>query len=178
MRLKKQNSNNASKTSKIIAVYPGTFDPITLGHLDVVVSAMSVCDELIIAIANDSPKNTLFSLKERVEFVKSDIKTLYPKFANKIKVEGFEGLLISYAKKKNAKVIIRGLRAVSDFEYEFQLAAMNKRLNKDIQTIFIPAAEDTQFIASHLVKEVARLKGEISEFVSANTAKALRKKFK
>ena len=178
MSLKKRNFKNPSNTSKIIAVYPGTFDPITLGHIDVVVSAMSVCDELIIAIANDSPKSTLFSLKERVEMVKADVKSHCAPYEHKIRVEGFKGLLINYADKKNANVIIRGLRAVSDFEYEFQLSAMNKRLNKKIQTIFIPAAEDTQFIASHLVKEVARLKGEISEFVSVNTGKALRKKFR
>ncbi len=171
MTSKKQNC------SYTLAVYPGTFDPITLGHLDVVRSSLSVCDELIIAIANDSPKKTLFTLKERVEMVQNDIKEYCPELKSKIHVEGFTGLLMNYASKKKSKVIIRGLRAVSDFEYEFQLASMNSRLNPNIQTIFIPASEDTQFIASSLVKEVARLKGDVSQFVSKGTSKKLKAKY-
>jgi pantetheine-phosphate adenylyltransferase len=163
--------------SYTLGVYPGTFDPITLGHLDVVRSGLSVCDELIIAIANDSPKKTLFTLKERVEMVQQDIKEYCPELKSKIRVEGFTGLLMNYAAKKNAKVIVRGLRAVSDFEYEFQLASMNKRLNPNVNTIFIPASEDTQFIASSLVKEVARLKGDVTQFVSKGTSKKLKAKY-
>lgn len=160
-----------------LGVYPGTFDPITLGHLDVIKSCMAVCDELIIAIANDTPKKTLFTLKERVQMVHEDIKQHLPEFKDKITVEGFTGLLMAYAEKRKASVIIRGLRAVSDFEYEFQLASMNKRLNPKIQTLFVPASEDTQFIASSLVKEVARLNGNVSEFVSKGTAKRLKSKY-
>lgn len=171
MSLKKQNSKS------ITAIYPGTFDPITLGHVDMIVSAMSICDKLIVAIANDTPKNTLFSFKERVAMVQQDINDLCPEFKGRITVEGFTGLLMHFANKKKAGVIVRGLRAVSDFEYEFQLSAMNSRLNPKVQTIFIPATEETQFVASSLVKEVARLKGDISEFVSKNTAKKLRAKF-
>src|SRR5689334_9013849 len=110
MTTKKQNHKSASYT---LGVYPGTFDPITLGHLDVVRSALTVCDELIIAIANDTPKKTLFTLRERVEMVQNDIKEYCPEFKNKIVVEGFTGLLMKYCEKKKAKVIVRGLRAVS-----------------------------------------------------------------
>lgn len=171
MSSKKQRSRN------IIALYPGTFDPITLGHIDVVISAMSICDKLIIAIANDTPKNTLFSLKERVEMVKNDIKEYCPEFKDRIEVVGFTGLLMNFAKKHGVTVVVRGLRAVSDFEYEFQLASMNSHINPSIQTIFIPASGETQFIASSLVKEVARLSGNVTAFVSNNTAKKLRAKF-
>ena len=109
--------------------------------------------------------------------VQQDIKEYCPELKSKIKVEGFTGLLMNYAAKKSAKVIVRGLRAVSDFEYEFQLASMNKRLNSKVNTIFIPASEDTQFIASSLVKEVARLKGDVTQFVSKGTSKKLKSKY-
>ncbi len=171
MSSKKQNSRST------VAVYPGTFDPITLGHIDVVISSMSICDKLIVAIANDTPKNTLFNLKERVDMVKNDIKEYCPEFTDRIEVVGFTGLLMNFAKKNKAKVVVRGLRAVSDFEYEFQLASMNSRLQPSVQTIFIPASEETQFIASSLVKEVARLSGNVAEFVSKNTAKKLKAKY-
>ena len=157
-----------------IAIYPGTFDPITFGHLDIIRRASELFDHLIIAAAKDNYKNPLFSLEERVQLIKEETEHL-----NKLKnisVEKFEGLLVNFAEKKNAKVIIRGLRAVSDFEYEFQMFGMNSKLNSEIQTIFLPASETNHFIASRLVKEVARLGGDISKFVSKNVAQKLTSK--
>lgn len=157
-----------------IAIYPGTFDPITFGHIDIIKRASQLFDHLIIASAKDSNKNPLFSLDERVELIKHEIVNL--RLENKVSVEKFEGLLVEFAKQKNAKIIIRGLRAVSDFEYEFQMFGMNSKLEPDIQTIFLPASENHHFIASKLVKEVARLRGNISKFVSSNVIEALNKK--
>ncbi len=154
-----------------IAIYPGTFDPITFGHLDIIKRAGEIFDHLIIAAAKDNYKNPLFTLDERVELIKEEIATL--KIANKISVEKFEGLLVKYAREKNAKVIIRGLRAVSDFEYEFQMFGMNSKLDPEIQTVFFPASETNHFIASKLVKEVAKLGGDISKFVSSNVSHKL-----
>jgi pantetheine-phosphate adenylyltransferase len=158
------------------AIYPGTFDPITNGHLDIIRRAVELFDHLIIAIAKDNAKNPLFTLDERVEIVKEEIKNL-PNFS-KISVEKFEGLLIDFAKQKQSKILIRGLRAVSDFEYEFQMFGMNSKLDPSIQTVFLPASEHNHFIASKLVKEVARLNGDISKFVSKNVANRLNRKLK
>ena len=159
-----------------IAIYPGTFDPITFGHIDIIKRASQLFDHIIIASAKDSNKNPLFSLDERVELIQHEIKNLH--LENQVSVEKFEGLLVEFAKQKNAKIIIRGLRAVSDFEYEFQMFGMNSKLEPHIQTIFLPASENHHFIASKLVKEVARLRGDISKFVSANVVEALNKKIK
>jgi pantetheine-phosphate adenylyltransferase len=159
-----------------IAIYPGTFDPITFGHIDIIKRASQLFDHLIIASAKDSNKNPLFSLDERVELIQHEIKNLH--LENQVSVEKFEGLLVEFAKQKNAKIIIRGLRAVSDFEYEFQMFGMNSKLEPQVQTIFLPASENHHFIASKLVKEVARLRGDISKFVSANVVEALNKKIK
>lgn len=161
---------------KKIAIYPGTFDPITFGHLDIIRRASELFDHLIIAAAKDNYKNPLFTLDERVELIKEEIKIL--ENFDKISVEKFEGLLVNYANSKNAKVIIRGLRAVSDFEYEFQMFGMNAKLDPSIQTIFLPASETNHFIASKLVKEVAKLGGNISKFVSPNVANRLQQKIK
>lgn len=157
-----------------IAIYPGTFDPVTFGHLDIIKRASELFDHLIIAAAKDNYKNPLFSLDERVQLIEEEVASFNQN--KKISVEKFEGLLVGFAEKKNAKVIIRGLRAVSDFEYEFQMYGMNSKLNPDIQTVFFPASETNHFIASKLVKEVARLGGNISKFVSPNVAQKLEKK--
>lgn len=157
-----------------IAIYPGTFDPITFGHLDIIKRASELFDHLIIAAAKDNYKNPLFTLDERVKLIEEETASLNKN--RNISVEQFEGLLVGYARKKNAKVIIRGLRAVSDFEYEFQMFGMNSKLDPEIQTIFLPASETNHFIASKLVKEVAKLGGDISKFVSKNVATQLERK--
>lgn len=157
-----------------IAIYPGTFDPITFGHLDIIKRAGEIVDHLVIAVAKDTAKNPLFSLEERVELVKHEVEKLQS--SAKISVEAFEGLLVDFAAKKGAHIIIRGLRAVSDFEYEFQMFGMNAKLNPQIQTIFLPASENNHFIASKFVKEVARLGGDIKNFVSPKIVAALTKK--
>jgi pantetheine-phosphate adenylyltransferase len=164
-----------SKQSYKIAIYPGTFDPITFGHFDIISRALKIADHLIVAVAKDTAKNPLFSVEERVLLVKQEIIKINQD--NLIEVVSFEGLLINFAKQKEASIIIRGLRAVSDFEYEFQMSGMNSRLNPDIQTIFLPASESAHFIASRLVKEVARLGGDVSSFVSKNVKKELSKNF-
>jgi pantetheine-phosphate adenylyltransferase len=157
-----------------IAIYPGTFDPITFGHLDIIKRASLLFDKLIVASAKDTSKNPLFTLDERVELINQEI--IKNNLQDKVIVEKFEGLLVEFAKRKSAKIIIRGLRAVSDFEYEFQMFGMNSVLEPDIQTIFLPASENHHFIASKLVKEIARLDGDISKFVSANVSQILKNK--
>lgn len=156
-------------------IYPGTFDPITVGHLDIIKRAVKIVDRLIIAVAADTAKTPIFSLGQRVELVEKDIMSLLPcEDSAKIEVIGFEGLLVNFAAEHNAGLIIRGLRAVSDFEYEFQMAGMNAKLNHEIQTLFLPASEHTHFIASRFVKEIARLGGVVEGLVSKNVEKELR----
>ncbi len=158
------------------AIYPGTFDPITVGHLDIIKRALKIVDRLVIAVAKDSAKNPLFSVAQRVELVRQEVAQMNQD--NVIEVVGFEGLLIDFAHQQKSEIIIRGLRAVSDFEYEFQMFGMNSRLDPSIQTIFLPASESAHFIASRLVKEVARLGGDVSSFVSKNIEQELHKAFK
>lgn len=162
---------------KRIGIYPGTFDPITLGHRDIIERAMRLVDVLIIAVAADSAKTPVFSLEERVALVQKDVDSLVKKSGTKVEVRGFEGLLIQFARENKASLIIRGLRAVSDFEYEFQMFGMNYRLDSEIQTVFLPASETTHFIASRFVKEIARLGGDITSFVSPHVARALKRVF-
>lgn len=173
--MSKNSQKIAKKNNQRIAIYPGTFDPITFGHLDIIKRAIGIVDNLIIAVAKDNAKMPLFSLDERAEIIKQEIK-IFGAAAAKISVIKFEGLLVDFAAKQNATIIIRGLRAVSDFEYEFQMSAMNSKLNSEIQTIFLPASENHHFTASKLVKEIARLGGDISKFVSKDVVSKLQKK--
>ncbi|MDI9313584.1 MAG: pantetheine-phosphate adenylyltransferase [Hydrotalea sp.] len=158
------------------AVYPGTFDPITLGHLNVLSRATNLCDNLIVGVAGHSGKATMFSLAERVAMVEASLKKLDPAVVKKITVQPVDGLLIDFMKREGAGVIIRGLRAISDFEYEFQLAEMNARLDKNIETIFLMAGEGHHFISSQLVKQVASLGGNIAPFVGQTIADMIKKK--
>ena len=157
-------------------IYPGTFDPITYGHIDVIKKSFKVVDKLIIAVSNDFSKDYLFTSEERVRIIKESLfKDL--RFKNKnIKILSFNSLTTSLCLKHNASIIIRGLRAVSDFEYEFQLAGMNKQLNNSIETIFLMSDPDNQVISSKFVKEIAKLDGKINNFVTKSTIKALRTK--
>ncbi|CAL7959735.1 Phosphopantetheine adenylyltransferase [Alphaproteobacteria bacterium] len=146
-----------------LAIYPGTFDPVTIGHLDIVNRASLLFDKLIIAVAGDTPKNTLFSLEDRVDMVKYEVKSL--RLCN-VSVKSFYGLLINFVLQEKACVIVRGIRAVSDFEHEFQMAYMNHKLNNRIQTILLPSTENGSFISSSFVKEIAKVGGKVGSFVS------------
>lgn len=157
---------------KLIAIYPGTFDPITLGHLDVIDRASSIFENLIVAVAENTNKSTIFSLEERLEIVKKEVAN-YPNLKGNVIIKPFKGLLIDFASHENAKVILRGMRALSDFEYEFQMAFMNNKQAPDIQTLFLPASEKGHFISSRFVKELARLKGDLNKFVSPDVAQKL-----
>jgi pantetheine-phosphate adenylyltransferase len=154
------------------AVYAGTFDPMTLGHLDVVERAAKTFDELVIGVAGVTGKDTLFSQAERVELVRDALGDL----ANVV-VEPFDGLLVTYAESQGASVLIRGLRAFSDFEYEFQMALTNRRLDPNIETFFLMPKQDYSFLSSTNVKQVASLGGNVSEFVPTGVERALRAKF-
>ncbi len=157
------------------ALYPGTFDPMTLGHLDILKRASRLCDKLIVGVAINRSKNPLFSLDERVQMVEHVVEP----FRKRIDVEvlPFEGLLIHFVESVGASMIVRGLRAVSDFEYEFQMAGMNDRLNPNIETVFLMADPQYQTIASRLVKEIARLGGDVSQFVTPEVAIRLKDRF-
>jgi pantetheine-phosphate adenylyltransferase len=163
--------------AKRIGLYPGTFDPITLGHVDIIERATKMVDELVIGVAINRDKGPLFSLDERVKMVTAEMAKISKKSGVAIQVTPFETLLMKFAEEVKANFIIRGLRAVSDFEYEFQMVGMNQRLNDDIETVFLMADVRYQFIASRLVKEIARLGGDIKSFVPADVAAALRAKF-
>lgn len=156
-----------------IGVYPGTFDPITLGHCDIISRALNVVDKLIIAVALDTAKQPLFDLETRGNLVREHVKSL-GKNASRVEVKTFSGLLVKFAQENQACMIIRGLRAVSDFEYEFQMACMNDKLAADVETVFLTASENTHFISSRFVKQIARLGGDISSVVPAHVARALR----
>lgn len=155
----------------ITAVYPGTFDPITAGHYDLIERAARFYDRLVIAVADNRNKNSLFSLDERVELAKNVTESL-----SNVEVMGFSGLLVDFVQEIDGNVLLRGLRAVSDFEYEFQLASMNRKLAPDVETMFMTPAEQFAFISSSLVREISALGGDVSEFVHPSVGLALKAK--
>ena len=159
-----------------IGLYPGTFDPVTHGHLDIIRRAAALVDRLVIGVAINRDKGPLFSLDERVEMITSASRKIAAKTGIEIVAHPFENLLIHCAKEVGATVIIRGLRAVSDFEYEFQMVGMNRAMDDSVETVFLMAEAEHQAIASKLVKEIARLGGNIDNFVPADVAAALRAK--
>ena len=162
-----------------IALYPGTFDPVTNGHLDIMKRACKISDTLIIAVAENDEKKPLFNIKKRIDLINEAVASSekLKKQTDLIKVKSFNNLLIEFAKINSVSMIIRGLRAVSDFDYEFQMAGMNSRLNSNIETIFLMASETNQFVASRFVKEVASFGGDVSSFVPPNVYQAIKKKY-
>lgn len=164
-------------TQPRIGVYPGTFDPVTNGHMDIITRATRVVDRLVIGIAINDGKGPFFSLEDRVAMVNDELKAMVNGDGSRIDVIPFDTLLVDFAVKTGASVIIRGLRAVSDFEYEFQMAGMNSRLNPRIETVFLMASDRHQFISSRFVKEIARLGGDIRHFVSPRVKERVVKQF-
>jgi pantetheine-phosphate adenylyltransferase len=164
-------------TQSRIGIYPGTFDPITNGHSDIIRRAIKIVDRLVIGVARNDSKGPLFATDERVEIVRDEVAHLENGDAERIEVRAFDSLLMHFAKSVGASVIVRGLRAVSDFENEFQMAAMNARLNPEIETVFLMASDRFQFISSRLVKEIGALGGDISHFVSPRVALRLAERF-
>ena len=161
-----------------ISIYPGTFDPLTFGHIDIIERAARLGNQLIVAVAENSGKQPLFSVEERTQIVADEVQRInntnnvpYP-----VLVKNFSGLLTDFADSQGAHVVIRGLRAVADFEYEFQMASINKRLHGELETVFLMAAEQQHFVASRFVKEVARFGGDVSSFVPENVARKLASK--
>ena len=159
-----------------VAIYPGTFDPITYGHIDVIKKSLKIFDRIVIATTDNIQKNYLFSIDERIELIKTSLFKDLKLNKKKIVVIPFDILTIDLCKKYKSNVIIRGLRAVSDFEYEFQLAGMNKKLNEKIETIFLMSDVENQIISSKFVKEIAKLNGKISKFLTKSTVKKLKNK--
>ena len=157
---------------KLSAVYPGTFDPITNGHIDILTRGGRMFDRIIVAILRNPDKDPLFPLEERAEI----LKAVASRWSN-VEVESFDGLLVDYARKRGAQVIVRGLRALSDFEYEFQMTLMNQRLEPGIQTVFMMPSEAYSYVSSRLVKEVARLGGDVTGLVPAEVVARLKKRF-
>ena len=161
-----------------IGLYPGTFDPLTLGHLDIIRRASFLVDKLVVGVAINNSKSPMFSLEERVNMINEEVGSIENEFGIKIITHPFENLLIECAQDVSANVIIRGLRAVSDFEYEFQMVGMNRSLDANIETVFLMADVQHQAVASRLVKEIAILNGDISKFVSGNVSNEVHKKLK
>jgi len=156
------------------AVYPGTFDPVTNGHIDIIERALKLFDKLYVLVGENPQKETTFTAEERVDMLKHALK----KHSNRIVIEHFDGLLLNYVKKKKSNVIVRGLRAISDFEFEFQRAQFNREFAKDIETIFIMTKDDYAFLSSSIVKEIAMFQGSVKGFVPAVVEKKLREKFR
>ena len=158
-----------------LGIYPGSFDPLTNGHIDIIERSKKFIDNLIIGISDNNNKKFLFNLDERIKMIN---KIMQNRNIDNVTVESFNGLLVSFVKKKKTNLIIRGLRAVSDFEYEFQMTGMNFKLNSNIETIFLMASDNNQLISSNLVKEVSKLNGDVSKFVPPEVEIELKKKFK
>jgi pantetheine-phosphate adenylyltransferase len=155
------------------AIYPGSFDPLTNGHLDVIERAVKLFDRVVVAVAKNESKNPLFSLEERVELVRQTIKHI-----PNAEVDSFDRLLVDYVNQRNAQAIVRGLRAISDFEFEFQLALMNRKLNEKVETIFMMPKDTYTFLSSRIIKEIARLGGDVTAFVPAHVRTSLIEKLK
>ena len=162
---------------KKIAIYPGTFDPITYGHIDVIKKALKIVNKIVVAASNVNQKNYLFTAEERVEIIKESLFKDLKLNKNKIKVIYFNSLTTDLCKKYKSNIILRGLRAVSDFEYEFKLAGMNRKLNNKIETIFLMSDVNNQIISSRLIKEIQELKGDIRKFATKSTINTLKKKY-
>ncbi len=160
-----------------IGIYPGTFDPITYGHIDIIKRSLKIVNKLIIAVSNDYSKEYLFTAEERVSIIKKSLFKDLKFETKKIKILSFNTLTTTLCSKYKATIIFRGLRAVSDFEYEFQLAGMNRQLEKKIETVFLMSDPDKQVISSRFVKEIAKLNGKINNFVTKNTVKAIKEKY-
>ena len=157
-----------------IAVYPGSFDPITNGHLDIIGRARGLCDRLVLAVLVNAEKDPLFSVEERIALIRENVPA---ENGAKVEVREFSGLLVEFAERVGARMIVRGLRAMSDFEYEFQMALMNRRLAPRVETVFLMAKEEYSYVSSRLVKEVARLGGDVSALTPPGVARVLRKAF-
>ncbi len=162
---------------KKVAIYPGTFDPITYGHIDVIKKALKLFDKIVVAVSNVDNKNYLFDSNERIEIVNKALFKDLKLNRNKISVISFSTLTTDLCKKNKSNIILRGLRAVSDFEYEFQLAGMNRKLNNNIETIFLMSDVENQIISSKFVKEIVKLKGDIRKFTTKSTIKSLKEKY-
>jgi len=162
---------------KKIAIYPGTFDPITFGHIDVIKKSLNIIDKVVVAVSNGSTKNYLFDSLERIQLIKKALFKDLKFNKKKIEVISFNNLTTKICQKYKSNLILRGLRAVSDFEYEFQLAGMNRRLNKNIETIFLMSDVENQIISSRFVKEIAELNGDLKKFTSKSVIKALKNKY-
>ena len=159
-----------------VAIYPGTFDPITFGHIDIIKKSLKIVDKLIVATTDASDKEYLFSVDERMDVLKKSLFVDLKLNKKRIKIVSFDELTINLCKKYNASLIIRGLRAVSDFEYEFQLAGMNKKLDKKIETLFLMSDIENEIISSKFIKEIGKLKGDLKKFVSKSVIKAIKQK--
>ncbi len=160
-----------------IAIYPGTFDPITFGHIDVIKKSLKLFDKIVVGVSDESNKNYLFNSDERIEIVNKALFKDLRLNRQKIKVVSFGSLTTDLCKKYKSNIILRGLRAVSDFEYEFQLAGMNRKLNQNIETIFLMSDVENQIISSRLVKDIVKLKGDIKKFTTKSTIKSLKDKY-
>ena len=155
-------------------LFPGSFDPLTLGHVDIVARSLRIFDKVVVAVLNNPLKSTLFTLEERLTLVRNEFRS----YGNRVEVQSFSGLLVEFADKVGANVIVRGLRAISDYDYETQMALMNKNLSRDVETLFLVTQESYSFISSTLVKQVAELGGDVSSLVPPGTLKALKRKIR